>query len=525
MEAFLAGRARARPPPPEGYQYDKDPHISAKEPPSPCKLCGGNHWDKECKHWRAHDTRKKQPRAYFLSTDRPIEEELMYVSVYNARVANRLPSADAGREKAWNEKPVRAASPLGGDREAWVAEQSTDAEAIRVSYPSPRASLEEEEDRWYQWYANSPKADAQGALLSDKTNFFHAMQEFDPFAMDPEARLSTLQAYNLGTKTTGVDGVDPTTLLATVLNASSAPAGEPERVFEVVPKRQPPAGHSSVGISVLTAGGHLGSRVERPVLLRLDSGANITLIAKSYLEAMKSPPKIRQGMKVSIAQLTNNNPKIEGYVLMPIWIRATDNTWLKFQAEMYVVPDMTVEVLLGEDWHVNNELSVLRSLDQGTKVVVGQTGFTFNALSTIDDLKPRKAADGRVYADGAVRAWKDVTIPAESWADVEVAGDLQQGREWYVERALVPLPDGQYLTVPNAFLSLHTEDAGCAEPGSIARRSVLPVCNPTRVPRVVRAGTVLGHAKDPKLFLDTPKDEQDLERLTQTAEIFKALIA
>ncbi|KZV78456.1 hypothetical protein EXIGLDRAFT_593678, partial [Exidia glandulosa HHB12029] len=267
------------------------------------------------------------------------------------------------------------------------------------------------------------------------------------------------------------------------------------------------------GISVLTAGGHLGSRVERPVLLRLDSGANITLIAKSYLEAMKSPPKIRQGMKVSIAQLTNNNPKIEGYVLMPIWIRAVDNTWLKFQAEMYVVPDMTVEVLLGEDWHVNNELSVLRSLDQGTKVVVGQTAIAkFVQRKQHRRDKANRHRRKRVYANGAVRAWKDVTIPAESWEDVEVAGDLQQGREWYVERALVPLPDGQYLTVPNAFLSLRTEDAGCAEPGSIARRCLLPVCNPTRVPRVVRAGTVLGYAKDPKLFLDVPKDEQDLER-------------
>ncbi|KZV96847.1 hypothetical protein EXIGLDRAFT_608671, partial [Exidia glandulosa HHB12029] len=349
------------------------------------------------------------------------------------------------------------------------------------------------------------------------------LHSYDPFSLYTPALETT--AHALAAKTKGRDGVDPSLILAAVLNATASSESEPERVYEVIPKRQPPAGHSSIGVSVLTSGGHLGSREEKPIPIRLDSGANITLIAKTYLESMKCPPKIRKGLKVHIAQLTNDNPKIEGYVDMPVWIRAVDNTWLKFRAEMYVVPDMTVDCLLGEDWHVNNELCVMRSIPGHGYLVMNDQVASFVKRKQHKRDRANRQRRKRVYADGAVLAWEDVTIPAESWRDVTVTGDFQQGREWYVERALVPLPDGQFLTVPNTFLSTHTTDAERAEPMSIARRSSLPVSNPTCVPRVIRAGTVLGYAKDPKLYLDRPRDEADLAKLQQAAEGMRALIA
>ncbi|KZW02961.1 hypothetical protein EXIGLDRAFT_600972, partial [Exidia glandulosa HHB12029] len=316
----------------------------------------------------------------------------------------------------------------------------------------------------------------------------------------------------VGLEPTFLEHIDAAEVLAAALNAQTIePTATVDRVFNVIPKRQPPAGRSSVGVSVLTAGGHLGSREEKPLPLRLDSGANISLVARSFLESMKNPPKIHTGLKVAIAQLTNKNPRIEGYVNMPVWIRSTEGTWLRLHAELYVVPEMTVEVLLGEDWHVNNELSVLRSLEKGTRVVVGNTGFTFDAISTQHRRdKANRHRRKRVYANGAIRAWEDVIIPAESSRTIPIAGDLQQNREWYVERALVPQHDGTFLTVPNTLLSLRTEDAGCAEPGSIARRSQVSISNPTKVPRVVRAGTLLGYAKDPATFLDKPRTQEEL---------------
>ncbi|KZV89524.1 hypothetical protein EXIGLDRAFT_618091, partial [Exidia glandulosa HHB12029] len=278
---------------------------------------------------------------------------------------------------------------------------------------------------------------------------------------------------------------------------------------------------SSLGVSVLSARGVLSSKNENTITVRLDSGASISLVAESYLKSLKSPPKIKTGMKVAIAQLTNKDPKIKGYVTVPVWITAEDGTRLKFSAELYVVPDMTIEVLLGEDFHLNYELNVLRNVELGSRVEVGGTGFAFTATSTLEATTAAERTEQRyahsffvhdpavahfvrrkqhrrdkanrlrrrkAHANGALRAWRDTLIPAETTVRVPIAGDLQQGREWYVERFLIPQPDDSFLTVPNTLLDLRTEDAGRQEPLSIARRSYLPVANPSKTPRLLRAG-------------------------------------
>ncbi|KZV89348.1 hypothetical protein EXIGLDRAFT_594169, partial [Exidia glandulosa HHB12029] len=296
-----------------------------------------------------------------------------------------------------------------------------------------------------------------------------------------------------------------------------------DREYEVKPRRHAPPGMSSLGVSVLSARGWFSSKSERPITLRLDSGASISLVAESYLKSLKSPPKIRTGMKVAIAQLTNKDPKIKGYVIVPVWVTAEDGTRLKFSAELYVVPDMTIEVLLGEDFHLNYELSVLRNVELGTRVQVGETGFAFPATSTLVATTAAERAD-QPHANGALRAWKDTLIPAETSVRVPIAGDLQQGREWYVERFLVPQPDDSFLTVPNTLLDLRTEEAGRAEPLSIARRSYLSVANPTKTPRLLRAGTLLGYARDPQTFLDKPGTAQRYQTMVAQAECYASLV-
>ncbi|KZV97802.1 hypothetical protein EXIGLDRAFT_576180, partial [Exidia glandulosa HHB12029] len=265
--------------------------------------------------------------------------------------------------------------------------------------------------------------------------------------------------------------------------------------------RRTPSGMSSVGITILSVRGTVGSKQDTVITLRLDSGASISLVSEEFLRLLKNPPKIRTGLKVHLAQLTNKEPRIKGYVELPVWIRAEDGTALRFNVEMYVVPDMTVEVLLGEDFHLNHELSVLRNVELGTRVTVGQTGHAFEAASTTEARK-------KAHADGAITAWKDTLIPAETTVRVPIAGALQEGREWYVERFMVPQKDETFLTVPNTLLDLRTEDAGRKEEYSIARKSYLPVSNPTKTPRLLRAGTLMGYARDPARYLDSPGTEK-----------------
>ncbi|KZV91629.1 hypothetical protein EXIGLDRAFT_769680 [Exidia glandulosa HHB12029] len=125
----------------------------------------------------------------------------------------------------------------------------------------------------------------------------HQLDEFTEWLSTP-AGIRALTASNRDVPFS--ERIDAAEILVAALNAEVAPTPTPERVFTVVPKRQPPAGRSSVGVSVLTAGGHLGSRDERPLPLRLDSGANISLISRAFLESMKNPPKIHTGLKVHL---------------------------------------------------------------------------------------------------------------------------------------------------------------------------------------------------------------------------------
>ncbi|EJD40949.1 hypothetical protein AURDEDRAFT_69361, partial [Auricularia subglabra TFB-10046 SS5] len=294
----------------------------------------------------------------------------------------------------------------------------------------------------------------------------------------------------------------------------------PPRDIEITPRRRPPDGHSSVGIGVLSTEGRVVSADEDVVTLRLDSGASISLVAEEYLKGLKAPPKIRSGLRIEIAQLTDQSPRIKGYVRLPVRIPAEGGGTLVLHAELYVVPNMTVPILLGEDFQLNYELEVLRNVELGTRVKVGATGYSFSASSTTSSASELGREASRLApADGALHAWEDVLIPPETTKRVRVAGDLQQGREWYVERFLVPQPDETFLTIPNTLLDLRTTEAGRREPGSIARCSLLPVSNPTKVPRILRAGTLLGYARDPQTSLDHPSSTRELQSMTQAAEV------
>ncbi|EJD33687.1 hypothetical protein AURDEDRAFT_76785, partial [Auricularia subglabra TFB-10046 SS5] len=286
-------------------------------------------------------------------------------------------------------------------------------------------------------------------------------------------------------------------------------------------KRDHAEGHSSKGVTVLSTRGHVGTPLDDVATLTLDSGASLSLVNKAFLSKMRHPPKIRRGLSVRIAQLTSQTPDIEGFVKLPVFIRSEDGTLLEFEAETYVVPSMTVDVLMGEDWHLNYEMQVLRSVTEGTRVGVGESGFYFPARSAKSHRRA-KAARRRSKAaigNGQLLAYRDTVIPAGTTVLVDVAGDLQQGRDWFVDRNIVNLGRDALLSVPNCLLSTRTE-AIVDEHGqpSIARRSRLPVSNPSGSDLTLRAGTLLAYAKDPKDALATPADEDTAEQMLTAAQ-------
>jgi hypothetical protein len=114
-----------------------------------------------------------------------------------------------------------------------------------------------------------------------------------------------------------------------------------------IPKARTAApGESSVGISVLAIRGKLGSVRNPEIDLRLDSCADITLISEEFFNILRDKPKLQQGKRMNLWQLTDKDCCIKGYVRIPVLVESQEGILLEFEAEAYVVPKMTVPILL-----------------------------------------------------------------------------------------------------------------------------------------------------------------------------------
>jgi hypothetical protein len=130
-----------------------------------------------------------------------------------------------------------------------------------------------------------------------------------------------------------------------------------------------PPGKSALGITVLSIhNGCLGMLLSSPIQLHLDSGADITLISEDCYNALECWPKLQKGMKLSLFKLTNQ-VKILGFISHQIFMPVADSRVLEFIKEAYVIPGMNIPVLLGEDFQVNYEISILSSA-QGTHLLI-----------------------------------------------------------------------------------------------------------------------------------------------------------
>jgi hypothetical protein len=85
-------------------------------------------------------------------------------------------------------------------------------------------------------------------------------------------------------------------------------------------KRDPPGGYSSVGISALHVYGNIGySDSSEAVKIRMDAGADLSLISEEFYLKLEERPKLKQGLKLHLIHLTGN-AKVIGYVNVPIYL-------------------------------------------------------------------------------------------------------------------------------------------------------------------------------------------------------------
>ncbi|KII84705.1 hypothetical protein PLICRDRAFT_117095, partial [Plicaturopsis crispa FD-325 SS-3] len=276
--------------------------------------------------------------------------------------------------------------------------------------------------------------------------------------------------------------------------------------------RSVPEGLSSVGVASLHILARLGSQTAEPIKHRLDSGADITLISSDQYEALQEKPPLKQGLRMKLYHLTGD-AAILGYIRTTIYVVSDCGRTLGFDVEAYVVKNMRVPILLGEDFQVAYELGVLRDAESGTRVTVGKTGYSIKALSsTAEDLGfecryahlsqsfVRRKSPQRLKAKmrtrwknagpPPVRAEGDTVIPAGTAWMVKIGGPFAGRDDWLIEGLVLSQEDGSLLAAPTTWI--RSEDPR------------IPIANPSGSPWIIKKGDIVGFLHSPDEWLDKP---------------------
>ncbi|RDB29278.1 hypothetical protein Hypma_014871 [Hypsizygus marmoreus] len=553
---------RQRDPPPDGYPFPKNDHVTTKLsrlPPSPCKVCGSEkHWDKECPDWDTYLSSQKRSAKWVTATDEHNDLDVQYSSAYGVlrdfRVTKALQMLGTSSN---NPSGFESAAPGPPSQENEDQECKTDTGALARAkplqahqehnsqsqfsaklYPNPRkATIEEIDDEYWANEGRMPTARVHIIESDDDSELYETISGSAPDepsnALNDEDEPS--HAFNSERRFT-LPKHDFKRYPETYENWIPNPDGP---IIHLPKKRVTALGRSALGMSVLSMKGWVGSLYNQRVDLRLDSGADITLISEDFYKSLKSPPPIQRGMRLKLWQLTDTDTAIQGFVRIPIIVEDNKGRLLESEAEAYVVPNMTVPILLGEDYQVTYEVCALRDALEGTTVEYGRNGPSVNAepvVSTHSDFSrlrqsayltanfvrskshrrnqaKRMRHKRSIFKESrTVRAANDCLIQPNECRNVEVIGDFDDEREWLIEKNLLPGSGNDFFAVPNVLVS--------------GKHPRVPISNTSPHPRYVRRGEIVGSLTDPKTFFDTPRDLKTLETFhTKTAFLSSIITA
>jgi hypothetical protein len=152
-----------------------------------------------------------------------------------------------------------------------------------------------------------------------------------------------------------------------------------------------PPGTTFLGSCATTVTALLGSEPE-PYEIILDSGSDITLISEKALTAMTKPPKIKQGQKIHLSQVSGNLT-INQYVPLPI-VFMTDSGPVELTVEAYIVKGMKIPLLIGNDFATQYKLSIMCD-GNNTYIIFGTSERSL--LAKESSSSPRTDDAGNVF--------------------------------------------------------------------------------------------------------------------------------
>jgi hypothetical protein len=216
----------------------------------------------------------------------------------------------------------------------------------------------------------------------------------------------------------------------------------------------------------------------------------------------------------------------------------TEGEVVRFELEAYVVRNMKVSLLLGEDFQSAYELGVKRASTGHCEVQVGSSrhivaassahsvdlGFEIRQASmaksmkcllpgvwrkTYQRSKARKRREEKLEAPPVLAA-KDTLVAAGSVHNVPITGPFEGKDEWMVEKVVIATEDESVMAAPSTLIN-------SSEP-------FLPIANPSTRPWYIRTGDIVGRLHDPVDYADTPHNEEEKEKFVASAEALARVI-
>ncbi|KAF8185091.1 hypothetical protein K438DRAFT_1597890, partial [Mycena galopus ATCC 62051] len=304
----------------------------------------------------------------------------------------------------------------------------------------------------------------------------------------------------------------------------SDPRFKERRIVKAHRARSMPAGMGSLGIRALHMKVHIGSPDAPSTMGRLDSGADITLMSEEFFNSLPGLPKPREGLCMRLYALTGE-AKVLGYTRFTMFALSNNGSLVSFEVEAYVVRNMRVPLLLGEDFQVYGHCDVrvgrsefvipgssAQRVDLGFEIcsvhAVVASGFRrFKAHQRVKVHHHRlQEEDSRT----PVLAAEDTLIPAGAVRNILLRGSFEARADWLVDKIVMPTDDASVIAAPLTWIN--------------SESPYLPVANPGVRPWYVRKGEIVGRLVDPAGFGDVPRDEEHRELMAANAESIRATI-
>jgi hypothetical protein len=202
-------------------------------------------------------------------------------------------------------------------------------------------------------------------------------------------------------------------------------------------------------------------------------------MSEEFWRSIPGLGKPKQGIRMKLYHLTGQ-AKVLGYVKCSLYVESKEGEVICFELEAYIVRNMKVDLLLGEDFQSSYELGVQRWATGDSEVQVGRSrhilptssvhsvdlGFEIRQASmarTMKRLLPmqwrktyqcsrrRICREGKMQAPPVLAA-HDVLIGAGTVHNVKVTGAFEGKDEWLVEKVVISSEDADVMAAPTTLI-------------------------------------------------------------------------